>query len=90
MLLIAPFAELPFRLFRVWQSLWAIEDFCNLFQTVPSSLWEDEVGNREEDDEEDAEDDVVFPANVFQPDRITKSCDNKGAVYGQQLTGESL
>lgn len=80
-------------------SLWPIKDESNLFQRVALGLGEQEPHNDEHDEQQDAKDNVVVPADVLHADRVDELTNDEtarvevefeGQTFGAQGVGEDF
>jgi len=68
----------------------AIEDLSDLLQAVSLGLREQEPRGREDDDQKDAEHDVVVPSNIIQRNRVDKGENDERAINGDHLDRKAL
>jgi len=83
-----PFLSCPDPLFLL--NVFSIKYASNFFEAVAFGLREQEVCNEEKDHQEHTEDDVVLPANVVKPDRISEGGNDEGAVDCEELQCQAL
>ena len=78
------------RILRMPRCPRSIEHFRNLLQTVSLRFREQEERHHEENRQQNAEHNIVVPADVVQCDRVDEGEDDQRAVHGQQLDCETF
>lgn len=70
--------------------IWSVENPSDFLQAVSFGLGEQEPGRGEDDDQQDAKNDVIVPADVVQRNGIDECQNNQRAIDGDHLDCQAL